>query len=221
MARVLGIDEAGKGPVIGPLVICGYSLDEKKEHKLRGLNVKDSKMLAPARRAFLEKKLKKIANDFLIVKIPAQKIDALRTITNLNKIEIKHMQHIIDAMGNDKVIIDAIEADISKFARKITSKLKNKNINIIAENYADKNYPVVSAASILAKVERDRAIEKLHKIYGFFGTGYPSDERTINFLKAYLEKNNRFPACVRKSWITAQVIKKEKEQQTLLSFQGR
>jgi len=118
----------------------------------------------------------------------------------------------------DKVIIDSPEVDVRNFSKKVMSKVRNTKIEIVAENFADKKYPVVGAASILAKVERDGEIKKLHKKHGFFGSGYPSDEITIRFLKDWIKKNKEFPSFVRKSWFTAQWIKEEKEQKTLRSF---
>lgn len=215
MTLLLGIDEAGKGPVIGPLVICGYVIDSKNNEKLRDLGVKDSKLLSPERRESIAKELKKICKDYIVIKLTPKQIDD-KTL-NLNKLEIKHIQKIIDMMEHNDVIIDAIEANTEKFAEKIRHGLKN-NTKIIAENYADKNHLVVGAASIIAKTERDSEIKKLHKEFGFFGTGYPSDEKTINFLKKYFNKNNKFPDCVRNSWVTAKVIKKECQQKNILKW---
>jgi ribonuclease HII len=90
----------------------------------------------------------------------------------------------------------------------------------VAENFADKKYPHVSAASVLAKVHRDTEIEKLHKKYGFFGSGYSHDERTVEFLKDWMNKNNKFPDFVRKSWMTAILIKEGHEQKNMMKFLG-
>jgi ribonuclease HII len=211
----LGIDEAGRGPVIGPLVMCGYLIDNKNIGRLRELGTCDSKLLTPAKREKLEKGLKQIANDMLIFSIPAKEIDRLRTVSNLNKAEIERMQQMINMLEPDRVVIDAPEANIKKFHSKISSKVKNKKIEIITENFADRNHIEVSAASVVAKVHRDREIARLHRKYGFFGTGYPSDDTTIDFLKNWIKMNKEFPDCVRKSWITAVLIKREKEQRTL------
>jgi ribonuclease HII len=216
--KILGIDEAGRGPVIGPLVMCGYLIDEKHIAKLRNMGVKDSKMLTPKIREFLLPKIKKLCDDFIILKASAKDIDKLRTESNLNKLEIGRMQHIINLLEPDRVVIDAIEANTKKFHSKVSSKIKNKGIEIVAENFADKKYHEVGAASIIAKVNRDKEISKLHKLYGNFGSGYTSDERTIKFLKDWIKMNKEFPDIVRRSWITAIELKKQKEQRTLGSF---
>lgn len=215
--KTLGIDEAGKGPVLGPLVICGYLVNEKNVPGLKKIGVKDSKLLSAAQRARLFPKLEKIAEDFVILKIPAREIDDLRTITNMNKMEIERMAQIINLLAPDKVIIDALEADETKFKKKVT-RLVNNGCEIITENFADKNYPEVGAASIMAKVARDKEIDELQKGYGDFGSGYPSDERTINFLKDLMKNNRALPGFVRKSWMTVQWIKEELQQRKITNF---
>lgn len=206
------------GPVVGPLVMCGYLIDESKVEKLRDMGVKDSKMLTPKKRQKLVPKLKKLADDFILVKITPQEIDRLRDISNLNKIEITKMRQIINALKPDKVIIDAPEVNTVKFGKKITEGLRHNGFDLIAENFADKKYAEVGAASIIAKVHRDREIEKLHRKHGFFGSGYTSDERTIKFLKNWMKMNKEFPHFVRKSWITAVLIKEETQKKKVREF---
>jgi len=216
--KILAIDEAGRGPVIGPLVMCGYLIDKKKLPKLKDIGVNDSKLLTHAKREQLFPKLKKICDDFIVLKVSAKQIDKLRTKSNLNKIEIEKMQHIINLFDADKVVVDAIEANTTKFHSKVMKNVENKKVKLIAENYADAKYHEVGAASIIAKVSRDKEIHKMHKKYGNFGTGYPSDERTIKFLKDWIKMNKEFPGFVRTSWITAAEIKKAKEQKRLKQF---
>lgn len=200
------------------MTICGYIIDQEKLAELKELGAKDSKLLTETKRDELYPLLKKLAHDFVILKISAEEIDKLRSESNLNALEIERMQHIINMFNPDKVIIDSPEVNTKNFSKKVMAKVKNKKMEIVAENFADKKYPVVGAASILAKVERDSEISKLHKKYGFFGSGYPSDEITIRFLKDWIKKNKEFPSFVRKSWFTAHWIKEEKEQKTLRSF---
>ena len=207
MTLVLGIDESGRGPVIGPLVICGYMIEESKTAKLRALGARDSKLLSDEQRRRHEPKLKKMAKDFAFQITTAKEIDSLRKRKNLNKIEIEAMQRLINLLNPEKVIIDSPETNTKKFAEKMRSGLDNKELKIICENYADKNYPVVSAASILAKILRDNMVEKIKKEAGFdFGTGYSHDEQTTGFLKKLYAEQKAFPDWVRHSWITTKVI---------------
>ena len=216
--KVLGIDESGRGPVCGPLTMCGYLIDESKMHELKSIGAKDSKMLTAEKRENMAPLLKELADDFVVLKITAKEIDELRNETNLNIIEIERMQHIINIMKPDKVIIDSPEVNTPAFSRKVMARVKDKSLQVLSENFADKKYPVVSAASVIAKVERDAEIRKLHEKHGFFGSGYSHDEITIAFLKDWIKKNKEFPPFVRKSWFTAQRIKEEKEQVPISKF---
>lgn len=217
MKTILGIDEAGrkqqvycylsKGPVIGPMVICGFLIEENKLEKLKEIGAKDSKLLSSIKREKIMKKLKRIAKNIILIKLSANEIDLLRKEMNLNEIEINKMVKIINSSSPNIVIIDSLEVNTKKFINKIKKKLKNKNIKIIAENYADKKYPIVSAASIIAKVERDKEIEKIkRKINYDFGSGYASDKKTINFLKYWLKNHESLPNFVRRSWITVKLL---------------
>lgn len=220
-----GIDEAGRGPVIGPMVIAFACFDENGIKNLKNLNVRDSKKILPNRRTFLEEKIKNIALNFEILKIPASELDELMKNFSLNEIEAIKISEIIERIVKrtniDKIFIDSpdpVQNGKSKFKERIERILNKKNIkikfSIICENYADSKYIECSAASILAKVERDREIEKLREIYGDFGSGYPSDEKTINFLKnsENLKKIDKF---IRHAWklnsINLENNKKEKQ----------
>ncbi len=219
MVLTLGIDEAGRGPVIGPLVMCGFLIAKEKVPLLKRMGVRDSKLLSARRREYLVKHLENIADDFVVIKLSAEQIDGFRGVSNLNKLEIEKIKEIIKLFGPDEVIIDAIEANTDKFKKKVRTGI-DKKINIIAENFADKNHAVVSAASIIAKFYRDEEIKKLQKQYGDFGSGYTHDPKTIKFLKQWIKNNKEFPPIVRKSWITAIEIKKEKEQKGVKDFMG-
>jgi len=212
--KILGIDEAGRGPVIGSLVMCGYLIDEKNLEKLKSLGVRDSKLLTPSQREKLVPELKKLGKSFL-VSVSAKDIDSLRSSLNLNKIEIDMMNSLIKKAKPDKVIIDAPEKNTMAFAKKLDIE---KSIELVCKNYADKNHVEVAAASVIAKVERDSSIMKLHKKHSYFGSGYPSDPDTMSFLKNWIKKNKDFPDFVRKTWITASELKRQKEQKSLKSW---
>lgn len=219
MKTVLGIDEAGRGAVVGPLIIAGAMFQERDLVKLKALDVRDSKELSPARREELEDKIKDLAVDFVVVSISAHTIDEMRGVKNLNRIEIDYMADIIKTLKPEKATVDSPEANTEKIKNEILGKLGDLKVEIVSENYADKKYPEVSAASILAKVVRDKSIKGLESRLGTeIGAGYPSDERTIKFLKWVLEKYKGYPEFVRKSWITSQRVRGEKEQKSLGQF---
>ncbi len=209
----MGVDEAGRGPVIGPLVICGYVYDETVD--LRSLGAKDSKQLTPARREKLAGALREAATDHRLSVIPAKDID--HRDCSLNDLEINHMALLIDELAPDTVYIDAIQSDCAAFRDKLMSRLKHK-VNIIAENKADVKFPVVSAASILAKVERDSAVERLRKEFGDIGSGYPSDPTTKRWLREWYSEHGSFPPVVRHTWATVKDLLSTRNQRSLDDF---
>ena len=206
MGLLLGIDEAAKGPVIGPLIIAGCLVDEKDEEKLKALGVRDSKELTPRQRENLFSKITAVCKDYYIAGISSKQLNAEMGIINLNQIELARVAKVVNHFKDEKpkLIIDSFEANTVKFAEKLRKLLDNKDMEIVSENRADKNFPIVGAASIIAKVTRDCEIKKLHEKYGDFGSGYPADPRTINFLNKLDEKE--FPEIVRMKWSTCERI---------------
>lgn len=182
--KLLGIDEAGRGSVLGPLVVCGVAVEEERLKYLERLKLKDSKKVSPKRRIVLSRKIKKIA-ECHPVHISAADIDLLRSKdVNLNEIEKIAMRKIIGNSKPDVSFIDCIDVKPERFRNEI-EKFQN-NMKVVAEHGADDKYVIVSAASIVAKVERDMEIQKIRKEFSKVGSGYPSDPKTISFLKTYL-----------------------------------
>jgi len=216
-----GIDEAGRGPVIGPLVIAAVVIDESNLEKLKSLGVKDSKKLTPTKREELFNSIIALLDDYVIIELLPEQID--NRDVSLNEFEIKNFVKALNSLKikPDILYIDAADVKEERFGE-IIGKSLNFSPKIIAEHKADAKYPPVSAASILAKVTRDRAIEKLKEKYGEIGSGYPSDPRTRKFLEEYYKKHGEFPPIVRKSWDTLRKIeekvKEKKKQFTLLDF---
>jgi len=200
-----GCDEAGRGCVIGPLVIAGVSIDEDKEHLLKKMGCRDSKMLKPARRVKIAQCIEKTANDIIVLKVAPCKIDSYRsTGINLNRLEAMKFAEAINYLGPRKVYIDSPDVNTGRL-KAFMAKMVQDGTELIVEHKADFNYPVVSAASIIAKVERDEDIAKLREKYGDFGSGYSSDERTTKWMGDWLQNNKQFPDCVRRSWDTTGV----------------
>ncbi len=210
--KILGIDEAGRGPVLGSMMICGYLIDQSKRATLKALGAKDSKLLVAAKREEIAAKLRDIADDYVVLKVGVNEIDDAVELGNLNVLEMEKMAEIIRALRPDKAIVDCPETNTVRFGKRLSVMARTP---VVAENYADVTHVEVSAASILAKSEREKEVATLHAQYGFFGTGYTSDERTITFLKDWLERNKGLPDFARKSWITSQALLAGKEQKTL------
>lgn len=194
---ILGIDEAGRGSVIGPLVVGGVLMKKKKLKFLDRIGVKDSKRLSASKRTVVSRKIKKIC-EFKTVIIEADEIDYMRnTGTNLNKIETNAMIEIIQSFNPDLCCIDCIDVNEERFHNRIQHI--NHKMKVITEHKADDTYNIVSAASIIAKVERDKQLAIIRKDYGAVGSGYPSDKYTIEYLKSL---NGKYPPIVRQTWNT-------------------
>ena len=210
MVKLCGIDEAGRGPVIGPLVSAGVVIEDGDEEKLRALGVKDSKLIAPGKRDEMFEAVKKIVKAYEIMVLTPADIDAALADpdTNLNWLEADSQAAIINKLAPEKAIVDCPSNNIEEYSSYIKKKL-NVDCELVVEHKADMNHIVVGAASILAKVTRDRAIEEIKKTVGQdFGSGYPSDPLTKEFLA---ENFNKYPDIFRKSWQTYKdaVIKKQ------------
>jgi ribonuclease HII len=219
MTKVLGIDEAGRGPVIGSMFIGGFMVDEEKLDELEELGVKDSKKLSDKKRERLRDELDGFGETFL-VEFTASKIDDLRDVMSLNEIELKGFAELVDRAEPDQVFMDLPEPDGDRFIGKVQELMKtDTDLEFTAEHGADDTFPVVSAASIVAKSARENHVEELQKKYGYdFKSGYPHDEPTINFLEDYLEEKGELPPETRMSWSTAQRIVHEGDQEDLTNF---
>lgn len=214
---IAGIDEAGKGPVIGPMCIGGVKIEESRAHILKVLGVADSKQLTPKKREQLAAQIKKHADGFYILEVSPAQIDELRKIMSMNEIMVVCFSKVLEQLKPDLVYVDAADVKAERFAENLrrqyekTSPVHAKEIEIISMHKADAVYPAVSAASIIAKVRRDELIEGLKKEWGVdFGSGYPSDPKTREFLLTWGKAHNgEFPDIVRHSWQTIENIKEE------------
>lgn len=195
--QVCGIDDAGRGSMLGPLVIAGVSLEKKNLKKLTSLGVKDSKKLSPKSRKILYKKIIEIVDDYYIVKIPPRSIDVSVRKHLLNNLEAKYMAKVVSKLDADTSYVDSCDVKPLRFGKEI-SQLSNGH-KIKSYHHADSRFVAVSAASILAKVSRDNSIERLRKIHNL-GSGYPSDPTTVKFVTKFYKKNHVMPVFVRKSW---------------------
>jgi ribonuclease HII len=213
---VAGVDDAGRGSVIGPLVIAGILIDEKEVPKLVQLGVKDSKLLSPSRRESLAIEIKRLAQKHAVIKLSPAEIDKVvekgRKLHRLNRLEAQAMAKVIELLQPDVAYVDASDVLEERFKQHILEYLPF-NVEIVSEHKADRKYPVVSAASIIAKVERDKAIAELKAKYGDFGCGYPTDPKTLEFLRRCLENFKEYPEFVRKSWKPAKKVKLENSSQ--------
>lgn len=208
MELTLGIDDAGRGPVIGPMVLAGCLIDEKTSKSFRKMGVTDSKLLTAKRREILAEKIREKAETFEIIIVSAPEIDQNNSDgTKLNEVEAFACASIINKINKGfskiKVIVDCPSVSILKWTDFLKTKIQNlSNLEISCEHKADKNHIAVSAASILAKSIREKEMDKIKKIYGDgIGSGYCSDPATQRFLEKYAAKH-KDKGIFRKSWST-------------------
>ncbi len=217
---IAGVDEAGRGPVIGPLVVAGLTVED--DATLIDMHVRDSKKVSPMRRRFLAKKIKESVVSYEIITITASDIDDMRKVMTLNEIEVHAFSRVIKKLKPNVCYVDAADVDGDRFGRDILSQLSFKP-EMISKHKADDRYPIVSAASILAKTTRDAEVEKIAQILEKklslpVGSGYPADPITQAFLKTWVERFGTLPPHVRHSWKTAKVLLKNHNTKTLDKF---
>lgn len=222
---ICGGDEAGRGAIIGPLVISLVSVKKSSLHLLSEIGVRDSKMLSDERRRSLFKEISEIASDVKVAKIlPSEINDAMRNKISLNELEAVRFARLFDTIPHDinTIYLDSPDVVAEKFGIRFNmSSAKPTKVDgikaqaakgikcarIIAEHKADSKYAVVSAASIIAKVTRDNEIKKLERELKMkIGSGYPSDQKTVEVITKNL-KNSSLAAHIRDRWYTMERIK--------------
>ncbi|NQU97900.1 ribonuclease HII [Candidatus Woesearchaeota archaeon] len=214
-----GIDEAGRGPVMGPMVMAIAVIKKESEFKLQTLGIKDSKLLTPNRRNQLFDVIGDLCKTAVVEISPEEIDEAVNSTTdNLNWLEARKVVELINRVKADTVILDCPSNNLEAYEEYIQHRVKDKKIKLVVEHKADLNYLIVGAASIMAKVTRDRDIEKIKKKIGKeFGSGYPSDPRTQEFVKKYWDHKN-YSKYMRKSWDTWKKHQKENAQKSLGEF---
>ncbi len=214
-----GLDEAGRGPVIGPMVVAGVVLTPSAARKLRAMGVKDSKLLTPERREEFEPVIKELAEAYVLRVVEPKRIDEAVSENGLNLLEAEVMADIIRELRPSLAIVDAPGRNTDRFKRVLKSKLGGMSVRVRAENKADKRFVHVAAASILAKVERDRRVDELKERACYdFGSGYPGDRRTKEFLLKVLG-GYPFPKDqIRWKWATMQNLLDERRRTSLMGF---
>ncbi|HEC56287.1 MAG TPA: ribonuclease HII [Candidatus Syntrophoarchaeum butanivorans] len=206
MRLIAGVDEAGKGPVVGPMCVACVAVEEGILPKLEELGLRDSKRISRQRREKLALEIRAISS-WYILRVEAYQIDELRKVMTMNDIVLRAHAKVIDELAPDVVFVDASDVDAGRFGRRLAELLECRP-RIISEHRADAKYPIVSAASIIAKVARDEALQDIERSIGrVVGSGYPSDQRTRAFLEEALQaQNEEEMRVIRHSWKTAEEI---------------
>ena len=197
---VIGIDEAGRGSLVGPMVVAGVAVDDTKLQALKNAGVKDSKQLTRSRREKLINTIASLVEGFVVVKVFPEDIDR----ENLNELTYEAMIKIINALSvfkPSKITVDKVgnAIEVEEEIIRVGSEP-----NVVTN--ADVNFVEASAASIIAKVVRDNIIDELKTKYGDFGSGYPADPRTVNWIEKLYESNSSPPPIIRRTWKILQSI---------------
>ncbi len=213
--KIAGVDEAGKGPVIGSMIVAGVMVQEDMLPMLERMGLRDSKAISPKKREFLASKIKEIGICYTL-EISSSEIDDLRKKTTLNEIVVESYVRVLKQLKPDKALLDAADVDADRFAKNVQEGY-GRNIKITSEHNADVKYTLVSAASIIAKVRRDETMRELERLLGKnIGSGYPSDIRTVCFLDDWIKEHGSLPSFVRHSWKTAKNALKRHEQSRMV-----
>ncbi len=197
------------------MFIAGVMISENNAQKLKKMGVKDSKLLSEKQREALRKKIEDLAIEYHHVEIKASDVDEKRKRMSLNELEALKIAELIEMFKTkpDKIIIDLPDPTGEGFIKRIR-KYTHLDGEIVAEHKADVNYPAVSAASIIAKTERDRHVKELEKAYNVvLGSGYQHDPATVKFLEQH---KGEFPDFIRKSWDTYRKTMDKRHQKKLV-----
>ena len=218
--QIAGVDEAGRGCFIGPLVVAGVSFSHEKIPLLVDLGVKDSKKLSAKKREELAPLIEDLASDVRYFELQPRSIDIVVTrsvrLKRLNYLEAVAMANVIRELTPEEAYVDASDVDDERYGETILGLLRAKP-RLICEHKADFNYPVCSAASILAKVQRDSIVAALRGEYGDFNSGYPSDWKAIEWLEDWYREHGSWPPIVRQSWEPVKRVRLDASQMKLAS----
>ncbi len=214
MTEIAGVDEAGKGPVIGPVVVCGVKAEPEAFERLKKAGVRDSKVLSRDKREKLYDKILELCKTEVII-IEADELNELMETMTINEVLYRAYSSIIKNLKPDLAYVDSSDVNCERLSERLK---KETGVEVRAMHRADSERVEVAAASVVAKVLRDRRIDEIKRETGDFGSGYASDPRTIDFLKNYYVKNGRFPEHVRLAWKTLKRIRAEVMQKTLSDF---
>jgi ribonuclease HII len=215
--RIVGVDEAGRGSTVGPLVVGAFAVSESALPELPRLGVRDSKKLSPARRSEIRAALPALGACRSIALAP-RTIDRYVAREELNDLELFTFARLVRSLAPDLAIVDACDPDAGRFGRRL-SALVGAHVDVVARHRADEEFPVVGAASIVAKVRRDRALEGLRQRLGNdLGSGYPSDPRTQAFVESTVRRGEPPPEWLRVSWAPVQRVMRARSARTLDEF---
>jgi ribonuclease HII len=216
--RIVGVDEAGRGSFVGPLVVGAFAVDDSAIDAVRACGARDSKQLSPSARDEVYAALGRLGTRASITLLP-RVVDRAVCDGGLNELEADAFGDVIRKLGAEEARVDACDTNEARFGRRVARRA-GPGVRVVARHHADRDDPVVGAASIVAKVRRDRAIATLRRTLGdTLGSGYPSDAQTITFVRQHLEQGGPAPIWLRASWSTMTRVKRTPPTVTLDRFE--
>lgn len=210
---VCGVDDAGRGSMIGPLVIAGVAVRRGGLRRLRDIGVRDSKALTPARREEMYGQITEAAYRWHASRIGPSTVDRSVFRHRLNALEAAYMARVISRLGAGAAYVDSCDVDAGRFGREVSSRVRGGGgrCTVHSHHKADSRFEVVAAASIIAKVTRDREVARIARRHGgrdAVGSGYPSDGRTVRFVGKWIaESGGEAPPFARASWRPVRAMK--------------
>ena len=218
-----GVDEAGRGAVIGPMVVAGISFRERDIQVLEEIGVRDSKLLSRKERAAKYGRLVEIARSICVRVVQIEEIDNNVSFKRLNHLEALSMAQVIDNINADTIFVDCCDVNQEKFRSIILSHVKRRlqnarsgKMEVFSFHHADSLNLAVSAASIVAKVIREEEIGNIRKIHREIGSGYPSDKQTARFIKSWIDVTGVPPPFARSSWLPVKKLLWERQQTKMM-----
>lgn len=214
---IVGVDEAGRGAWIGPLVVGAFAISEDRIADLRATGARDSKTVSPPERSRIHDLLPSLGVARSL-ELPPPEIDRHAARGHLNDLEARAFGELLQPFAPAVAYVDACDTNAARFGRRV-SAVAGPGIRVIARHRADATYPVVGAASIVAKVRRDRAVRELGGRLGLeVGSGYPSDARTISAVRRLLPPGSARPEWLRASWATTSRVLRDRVPRPLAEF---
>lgn len=201
----MGVDEAGRGSWIGPLVVGAVAVHASDLERVRESGACDSKALSPARREEVYAKLEAFAR-IASVELAPPEIDRFVRHGKLNELEARAFGEVVRPFGPARVTVDACDTNAARFGLRVAWHAGD-GFRVESRHRADEEDPLVGAASIVAKVRRDRAVRRLAQELGTdIGSGYPSDATTVEFVRRVARRGRRLPPWLRASWATTERV---------------
>ncbi|MBT3642970.1 ribonuclease HII [archaeon] len=213
MGKLIGIDDAGRGPVLGPMVLAGVLIEEEEEEIIGSWGAKDSKLLTPKKRFEIKEKVIEKFEHFIVTSKPIE-IDESSNLNYLEAIKTSMIiNHLMEPLNEKvRVIVDCPSVNIEAWSEDVFKLVEKKDlVDLFCEHKADYNHKIVSAASILAKEKREAELVRLRRELDVdFGSGYPADPKTKEFIAEHFE-NPKYKDIIRFSWNTVKRLVKAKK----------